>query len=46
MVKTVTTARCHDCDWQPEGDPDKGAAKHTKDSGHPTATVTVPVRAA
>lgn len=36
----VTTARCHACDWVPEGDPDKAAEKHTKATGHPTAVMT------
>lgn len=47
MVKTVTTARCHVCDWVPEGTPaavDRAADKHTRAEKHPTATVTEPAR--
>lgn len=37
MVSLAVTARCQSCDWVPEGDPDKAAAKHTKATGHATA---------
>jgi hypothetical protein len=44
VVKTVTAAHCLRCDWVPAGDPDRDAERHTKKTGHPTATVTEPVR--
>lgn len=44
MVSTVTRAYCHKCDWRPDGDPDRQAAKHTKATGHPTTVTTEPVR--
>lgn len=37
MAKLTVTARCHVCAWQPEGDPDRQAEKHTKATGHATA---------
>jgi len=47
VTRTVTTARCHACDWTAEGAAaDKASEKHTKATGHPTAVVTVPGGAA
>lgn len=42
MITLTLTARCQWCPWQPAGDPDKAAEKHTKATGHPTATRTEP----
>lgn len=46
MVSLAVTARCNApaCTWQPEDDPDKAVAKHTKDTGHMTVTGGVPAR--
>lgn len=46
MTRLAVTARCNapGCTWQPEGDPDKAAAKHTEDTGHTTVTEGAAVR--
>ena len=46
----TAAARClnRDCDWTAAGDPgttDSAADKHTRATGHPTATTTTPAAA-
>lgn len=41
MVKTITTAKCMNCDKT--GSTQAWAEKHTKDTGHGTVTSEIPV---
>ena len=45
MITVTVTAHCLRCEWTTAGnwaDVDKQADKHTKATGHPTATEAVP----
>ena len=45
MIAMTAAAHCHRCTWTTAGTPDttdKAADKHTRTSGHPTATVMTP----
>ena len=46
MITLTATARCIGrCDWSAAGDPatvDRAAEKHTRTTGHPTATLARP----
>jgi hypothetical protein len=45
MTRVAGSAYCQRCEWTAAGsmaEADKQAEKHTKATGHPTATVAVP----
>jgi hypothetical protein len=45
MITLTATAHCQRCEWTAAGsmaEVDKQAEKHTKATGHPTATVAAP----
>ena len=48
MPELTAAARCLRCPWTEHGDPgttDSAADKHTRATGHPTATATTPAAA-